>query len=121
MTSTEDFNKELSVEEKKILWLVGAMDRLVNLGIVKRGPVSLTAKSLDAFNEVDTYRDALFESDEEVTALFLVVAVASMDKKPSELTDEQAVNLLAVSRVILEYKNNRQKVERAALELMVRG
>jgi hypothetical protein len=103
-------NRNLSVDECKVLWVVGAAERLATLGMLSPDiPLHLSADAVDDFIKVDNHRDILFESDYEIASIFNALAESENDEEvePDELR--------SIVDLILEYKNNRTEIVKYAL------
>lgn len=106
----ETMNAQLSAGECKVMWVVGAAERLATLGMLNPDiPFHLSADAVDDFIEIDNHRDILFESDFEVACIFNAIARDGNedDVDPDDLRD--------VVDLILEYKNNRTEIVKYAL------
>ena len=103
-------NRNLSVDDCKVLWVVGAAERLATLGMLSPDiPLHLTPDAIDDFMEIDNHRDILFPNDFEIASIFNALA---------KCTNEEEVNqedLNQVVKLILEYKNNRTEIVKYAL------
>lgn len=103
-------NRNLSVDECKVLWVVGAAERLATLGLLSPDiPLHLTSDAVEDYMEIDNHRDILFESDFEIASIFNALAKCTNEE---EVDDEDLRNVVDL---ILEYKNNRTEVVRYAL------
>ena len=103
-------NRNLSVDQCKVLWVVGAAERLATLGMLSPDiPLRLTADAVDDFIQIDNHRDILFESDYEIASIFNVLAESENEEKVAPEDMRQIVDL------ILEYKNNRTEIVKYAL------
>jgi hypothetical protein len=103
-------NAQLSVDECKVMWVVGAAERLATLGMLSPDiPLRLSADAVDDYLEIDNHRDILFESDFEVASIFNALAsdVNDEEVEPDDLRD--------IVDLILEYKNNRTEIVKYAL------
>jgi len=103
-------NRNLSIDECKVLWVVGAAERLATLGMLSPDiPCRLSSEALDDYLEIDNHRDILFESDYEIVSIFNALAESHSDEEvePDELR--------SVVDLILEYKNNRTEIVKYAL------
>ena len=101
---------QLSIDECKVMWVVGALERLATLGLLSSDiPLALTADAVDDYMEIDEYRNQLFPNDFEVTQIFKAIANSSNEREvePEEMSD--------VIDLLLEYKNNRTEIVKYAL------
>ena len=103
-------NRNFSVDECKVMWVVGAAERLATLGMLSPDiPLHLTADAVDDYLEIDNHRDILFDNDFEIASIFNALA---------QIGNEEEVNpddLRSVVDLILEYKNNRTEIVKYAL------
>jgi hypothetical protein len=103
-------NRNLSIDECKVLWVVGAAERLATLGMLSPDiPLRLSSDAVDDYLEIDNHRDILFKSDFEVASIFNELAQIENDEEVEPENMRQIVNL------ILEYKNNRTEIVKYAL------
>jgi hypothetical protein len=104
-------NAQLTIEECKIMWVVGALERLATLGLIGSNiPLKLTSNAVDDYLQIDEYRELLFDSDFEVASIFTAIANEECDP---ELQD--ADDLKPVIELLIDYKNNRTDVVKYAL------
>jgi len=100
----------LSIDECKVLWVVGAAERLATLGMLSPDiPLRLSSDAVDDYLEIDNHRDILFESDFEIASIFNAIAESENDEEVEPEDTRQIVDL------ILEYKNNRTEIVKYAL------
>jgi hypothetical protein len=100
----------LSISESKVIWVVGAAERLATLGLLSPDiPTRLTADAIDDFIEIDRDVDLLFSSDYEIASVFRQIASMFNEREVDENDMRSVVNL------ILEYKNNRTNLVKYAL------
>ena len=95
---------ELSTLEYQIIWVVGAAERLATLGYLEEVPLRIPPNGIDLFLEADRNVNALFKSDFEIVQLFKQIATSDSDDE----VDEN--DLDCMTKLILEYKNNRYKM-----------
>lgn len=102
-------NTQLSIDECKVMWVVGALERLATLGLIGPDvPLQLTGSALDDYLQIDEYRQHLFDCDYEIASIFTALANdESKDTDPDEI--KPLIDLL------LEYKNNRTEIVKYAL------
>ena len=104
-------NAQLSIDECKIMWVVGALERLATLGLIGPDiPMKLTSDAVDDYLQIDEYRELLFSSDFEVANIFTAIANEECDP---ELQDPD--DLKPVIELLIDYKNNRTEVVKYAL------
>ena len=101
---------QLTIPEMKVMWIVGAAERLATLGLLSSDiPVKLTADAVDYFIEIDNHRNLLFSNDFEIEQIFKVIAKAeSYEEVPDNVMNQ-------IVKLILEYKNNRTELVKSAL------
>lgn len=104
-------NAELSIDECKVMWVVGALERLATLGLIGSNiPLKLSSDAVDTYLQIDEYREHLFSSDFEIASLFTALA---NDECDPELQDPD--DLKPVIELLIDYKNNRTDVVKFAL------
>ena len=65
----------LTIPEMKLLWIVGAAERLATLGMLSPDiPLKLSADAVDNFIEIDEHRNLLFPNDFEIAQIFKAIA-----------------------------------------------
>jgi hypothetical protein len=103
-------NIQLSIGECKVMWVIGAAERLATLGLLSPDiPMRLSAEAVDLFMEIDRDVELLFPNDFEIANTFR--EIASMHNEYE--VDEENTNQIV--RLILEYKNNRTELMKYAL------
>lgn len=103
-------NTALSIADCKVMWVVGAAERLATLGLIGGDiPLRLTPEAIDQYLELDEYRNILFESDFEVAQIFKCIAETESSVEIDKEDMDQLVFLM------LEFKNNREKLVKYAL------
>ena len=100
----------LTIPEMKLLWIVGAAERLATLGMLSPDiPLKLSADAVDNFIEIDEHRNLLFPNDFEIAQIFKAIARSENEFEVEEKEINQIIDL------ILEYKNNRTEIVKYAL------
>lgn len=100
----------LTIPEMKLLWIVGAAERLATLGMLSPDiPLKLSADAVDNFIEIDEHRNLLFPNDFEIAQIFKAIARSENEFEVEEEDTNQIIDL------ILEYKNNRTEIVKYAL------
>ena len=103
-------NRKMTIDECKVLWVVGAAERLATLGLLSPDiPLKLTAEAVDDFIEIDENVDLLFPNDFEIANIFRQIAESNNEYE----VEREDIN--QVIRLILEYKNNRTELVKYAL------
>jgi hypothetical protein len=101
---------QLSIDECKLLWVVGATERLATLGMLSPDiPFHLSSDVVDDYLEIDNHRNILFSNDFEIASIMNAL------NKNSNVNEVDETNLKHVVDLILEYKNNRTEVVKYAL------
>lgn len=104
-------NAQLTIDECKVMWVVGALERLATLGLISSNiPLRLTSDAVETYLQIDEYRQHLFDCDFEIASLFTSIANQECD---SELQDPD--DLKPVIELLIDYKNNRTDVVKYAL------
>jgi hypothetical protein len=104
-------NAQLSIDECKIMWVVGALERLATLGLLGPDvPLKLSAHAVEDYIQIDEHRELLFESDFEIASIMTALI---NDECDPEVQDPEDTNLLI--DLLLEYKNNRTEIVKYAL------
>lgn len=100
---------KLNIMEVKVLWVVGALERLATLGFLNQDvPMQLTSKAIDDFILIDEYRQDIFANEDEITQIFKSI-VGDDDVTCADDEIQPIVDL------ILQYKNNRTDLVKYAL------
>ena len=103
-------NAQLSIDECKVMWVVGAAERLATMGLLSPDiPMKLTSDAVDDFIEIDNDVDLLFPNEFEIAQIFKEIANSHNEYE----VDSEDTN--QVIRLILEYKNNRTELMKYAL------
>ena len=104
-------NTELSISECKVMWVVGALERLATLGLIGPDiPLKLSGNAVDDYLYIDEHRELLFESDFEIASIFTELA---NDECDPEIQDPEDTN--PIIKLLLEYKDNRTEIVKYAL------
>lgn len=104
-------NTQLTISECKVMWVVGALERLATLGMIGPDiPLKLSGSAVDDYLQIDEYREHLFESDFEIASIFTALANSECDP---ELQDQEDIKPLI--DLLLKYKNNRTEIVKYAL------
>ena len=105
---------ELSLGESKILWITGACERLVGLGLIGCVPITIEVDSIDQYLAIDEYRHLLFDSDFEMVTMFKSLYQIFNENCFDQEEFNMTVNML------LEFKNDRESLVAFALEDCIR-
>lgn len=90
-----------TLEEKKILWVVGSLERLAGLGYFTEIGYKVDQECVDLYWELDDIRDYLFGDEEEMFNILMCLLEES-----NIALDE----IKEIYNLIISYKNNRNKV-----------
>lgn len=105
---------KLSLGESQVLWITGACERLVGLGLLCDVPIAINIDSIDEYLLIDDYRHLLFDSDFEMVSIF-----KSMYEIFNEgCFDQEEFNMIV--NMLLEFKNDRESLVAFALEDCIR-
>jgi len=108
-------NAQLSVDECKVMWVVGALERLATLGLIGPDvPLKLSANAVEDYLYIDEHRELLFESDFEIASIFTALA---NDECDPEVQDPEDIK--PIIDLLLEYKDNRTEIVKYALSHQV--
>jgi hypothetical protein len=101
---------EFSVDECKVMWVIGALERLATLGALSSDiPLSLSQDAIDDYIQIDNDRQYLFESDFEIAQIFRAVANNHNERD----VDEE--DICDVIELLLHYKNDREELVKCCL------
>tara|TARA_B100000085_G_scaffold258990_1_gene261462 strand:- start:374 stop:703 length:330 start_codon:yes stop_codon:yes gene_type:complete len=95
--------------ESQILWICGAAERLVGLGLLSSTPIVVNPDAIDTYLSVDEYRDYLFDDNNEMIHILRIIY-----QRFNEEVDEEQFRMLA--NMLIEYKEDRAGIVRFALE-----
>ena len=96
----------------QVFWVVGAAQRLANLGLLDAVPIGIAMEKNDEWIELDKTRQFLFENDFEIASIFY--ALVTNDGKLEDNYDESTFDNM--TQVLIDYKDNRIELVRCALE-----
>ena len=100
-------NAQLSIGECKVMWVVGALERLATLGLIGPDiPLRLSSDAVEDYMQIDDHREHLFESDFEIINIFTELA-DNEDQDPDQIKP--------VIELLMQYKNNRTDIVKYAL------
>ena len=104
-------NAQLSIDECKIMWVVGALERLATLGLIGPNvPLQLTGDAIEDYIQIDEHRELLFDSDFEIASIFTALA---NDECDPEVQDPEDIK--PIIKLLLDYKDNRTEIVKYAL------
>jgi|LakMenEpi03Aug12_release.lakeMendotaPanAssembly.Ray.scaffolds.fasta_scaffold463802_3 hypothetical protein len=90
----------MATQEQKTIWLIGAVEKLGNLGFMNSLSHRLDEYGISIFWEVDEIRDILFEDNNELK--MYIYGWFHEDLDDEDLDD--------LYDIVLTFKNNRNKV-----------
>jgi hypothetical protein len=90
-----------TLEEKKIIWVIGSLERLAGLGYFNEIGYRVDLDVVDLYWELDDIRDYLFDNEEEMFNILLCV----LDESGMDFDEIKEIH-----KLILSYKNDRSKV-----------
>jgi hypothetical protein len=96
-----------SLEEKKIIWVVGSLERLAGLGYFSEVGCKVNEDIVDLYWELDDIRDYIFDDEKEIFSILISV----LDESNMDLDE-----IKEIYNLIVTYKNNRNKVFGYAME-----
>lgn len=100
-------NAQLSIGECKVMWVIGALERLATLGLIGPDiPLRLSASAVEDYIQIDEHREHLFESDFEIINIFTELA---------DTEDQDPDQIKPIIELLMQYKNNRTDIVRYAL------
>jgi len=95
--------------ESQILWICGAAERLVGLGLLSSTPIVVSPDAIDTYLAIDEYRDLLFDSNYEIVHILRVI----YERFNQEVVEEEFRMLV---NMLIEYKEDRSGIVKFALE-----
>jgi hypothetical protein len=85
----------ISIPELKVIWVVGALERLATLGFLQETPHKLSVDTIDLYLQVDESRNILFTNDEEMKEImYALIEQLDESQAPSKDTVNGIYNLL---------------------------
>lgn len=93
---------ELSLQEKQLFWIVGAMTRLYHMKLIEEPPLQMNTSHILSFIELDNQRQEILPDNMIKT---LVPQVMVYENNDQELTDSIIQDF---TNLILTFKNNRE-------------
>jgi hypothetical protein len=104
-------NAQLSIDECKVMWVVGALERLATLGLIGPDvPLQLSSNAVEDYIQIDEHRELLFESDFEIASIMTALI---NDQCDSDIQNPEDTKPLI--ELLLKYKNNRTEIVKYAL------
>lgn len=96
-----------SIETNKVLWVIGALERLSYLGMLSEPPVRVSPDAIDDFIELDEVRDCLFVDENEIPEIVKELVYEFNGKFNPNLVKE-------LSNLVISYKNDRDRMVKYA-------
>jgi hypothetical protein len=107
-------NAQLSIDECKVMWVIGALERLATLGLIGPDvPLQLSGNAVEDYLQIDEHRELLFESDFEIASIFTALT-------NDEAEDTNPDDIKPIIDLLLEYKDNRTEIVKFALSHQLR-
>lgn len=129
--------EKLSREEKQVIWIIGACERLEGLGLMLSGCSKVSQEAIDIYLQIDEERDTLFDSFEHFAGMVVSTIMADTNAKIEkniqeghdtrsswELMgckdqDEQAENIANIVMCLAAYLKNREQIVQYSLNRMM--
>jgi hypothetical protein len=96
--------------ENRIIWVVGALERLARLGYFSEVGYTVGEEMIDFYYDLDETREYLFDSDLEIMSILIALMEES---NPSSVMIQEIFNLVVC------YKNDRNHVFSYAMKELV--
>ena len=100
--------KTNTIECNQVLWVVGAIERLATLGMLKT-PLVVSSGAIDLFIDLDDARYVLFPDNQVITE---IVGTLIYDYNRSVNVDL----IEGITHLVLDYKDNRDRIMKYALD-----
>lgn len=102
-------SKSYSIQDK-ILWIVGALERLATLGLLDSNvPMKVSSSAIDRYLNLDEDRDNLFKDELEFASILVSLVKSESDPVPP---DNEIVDLC---ELLSQYRDNREETVKFAL------
>lgn len=100
-----------SISDCKLLWVVGAAERLATLGMIGKDiPYTISSDTIDEYLKIDKRRYDLFESDYEIAQIFH--CLVRLKTNEDDIDDENVEDIIDL---LIDYKNQRTELVKYAL------
>ena len=96
--------------ENRIIWVVGALERLGRLGYFREVAYTVDESEIDFYYDLDDTREYLFDNDLEIMSILIALMEES---NPSSTMVQEIFNL------VVSYKNERNRVFSYAMKELV--
>lgn len=80
--------EELDQEERQLIWICGALERLEGLGAIAAGNSKISDDHIDFYLQLDDNRHKLFQNKSELASMTAQFIVADLDMACERLTKE---------------------------------
>jgi len=97
----------------QVFWVVGAAQRLANLGLLDEVPCGIPIEKNDEWVELDKTRHFLFENDFEVASIFYGLVTHGYGDDADTYDEDNFDNM---TKCLIDYKDNRTELVRCVLE-----
>jgi hypothetical protein len=101
--------QDFRTREMKLMWVYGALERLVTLGLIYQAPYKIAQEAIDVYLILDDMRDKLFPEDSELKEILRFIMSSTTKNVDNNVLDEMYV-------LLVQYKNNREDIVKYALE-----
>ena len=101
--------KTNTVECNQVLWVVGAIERLATLGMLKTPPLVVSSGAIDLFIDLDDARYVLFPDNQVIEKI-----VGALVYDYNRSVDVDLVD--GITHLVVDYKDNRDRIMKYALD-----
>jgi hypothetical protein len=91
------------------LWVVGAIERLATLGMLKTPPLVVSSGAIDLFIDLDDARYVLFPDNQVIEKI-----VGALVYDYNRSVDVDLVD--GITHLVVDYKDNRDRIMKYALD-----
>lgn len=131
--------EELSMEDRQVIWICGALERLEGLGAIAAGNSKISDDHIDFYLQLDDKRHELFPDKKELASMTAQFIVADLDmscerlskesgtrKTPYDLmgvkTEQEVMNAIRdIIKLVIYYMYDREMIMKYFLEKMVKS
>ena len=101
--------KTNTIECNQVLWVVGAIERLATLGMLKTPPLVVSSGAIDLFIDLDDARYVLFPDNQVITEI-----VGTLIYDYNRSVDVDLIE--GITHLVVDYKDNRDRIMKYALD-----
>ena len=101
--------KTNTIECNQVLWVVGALERLATLGMLKTPPLVVSSGAIDLFIDLDDARYVLFPDNQVIEKI-----VGALVYDYNRSVDVDLVD--GITHLVVDYKDNRDRIMKYALD-----